>query len=389
MPHPNALKSSSNRQRAWKSWRQTRNGRRPTRNRVTGEVVLGCPADNALGGQCLMFDDLFDELPTQGRMLIRRDLTRRVATVMDAERSSRLYLQFMRRELTPTAFDEGLESCILEQGMTTAEILEYFPPRPVRGLPRSELPFNRKTIIATILWQEWQWVGRRRPPGNIRHFWYTHLMYTLMRVMGDTKIASIFSCYNDVLRELVRSERFRYADLNLQSTKSKLCEAIFTDSPYPNIILACEKESYHEYLKRLAHVFHITFISLGGQPSYGALEDLVLEFLEAGIDIQQAFRLFTVSDFDPQGYDIQGAAKAHLEAAGIRQVTIERVYLRPEHITPGIVERYAVPYEVHKSKDASTKAACTLYNKFGALTGGIYKLRGTWQRFEQNSQGYQ
>ena len=39
-------------------------------------------------------------------------------------------------------------------------------------------------------------------------------------------------------------------------------------------------------------------------------------------------------------------------------------------------------------KDSSTKAACTLYNKFGALTGGIYKRQGTWQRFEQSSQGY-
>ena len=75
----------------------------------------------------------------------------------------------------------------------------------------------------------------------------------------------------------------------------------------------------------------------------------------AGIDIQQEFRLFTVSDFDPQGYDIQGAAKEHLECAGIWRVTIERVYLRPEHITPGIVERYAVPYEVHKSKGLQHK----------------------------------
>jgi hypothetical protein len=52
-----------------------------------------------------MFDDLFDDLPTQGRMLIRRDLNRRVATVMNAEQSSRLYLQFMRGELSVTAFD--------------------------------------------------------------------------------------------------------------------------------------------------------------------------------------------------------------------------------------------------------------------------------------------
>jgi hypothetical protein len=336
------------------------------------------------------FDDLFDDLPTpQGRMNIRRDLTQRVATVMDAARSSELYVRFIRGEITDDEFDEGLRDFIVAHGMTKADIEREFPPPPRIGIYKhNTLTFNRTALIATIVWQEWQEVGRNRPPGNIRHFWYTHLMYTLMRIMGDTKVDSILTCYNKVLGDLARYEHFRYADLNLISVKSKLCEAIFEDSPYPNIILACEKESYHEYLKRLAHVFHITYISLGGQPSRGAFEDLVMQFLEAGIDIRQEFRLFTVSDFDPQGYDIQEAAKRHLEEYGLHRVTLERVYLRPEHITPGIVERFAVPYEVGKSKEASTKAACTLYNKFGALTGGIYKLRGVWQRFERNSHGY-
>jgi hypothetical protein len=270
--------------------------------------------------------------------------------------------------------------------MTREEIETAFPPQPaIAGT--SDLSFNRKALTATILWQEWHWVGQRRPKGNIRHFWYTHLIYTLMRVMGDTHIHSIFTCYNHILRDLVRYEGFRYVDLNFVSTKSKLCEAIFTDSPYPNLILACENESYHAYLKRLAHVFHLTFISLGGQGSCGVYEDLVFDFMSSGIDLDQEFRIFVIADYDPQGYDIQAAAKEHLERAGIRWVTIERVYLRPEHITPGIVERYAVPYEVQKTKASSTKGACTLYNKFGALTGGIYKRGGTWVQFPRNGDG--
>src|SRR5262245_42430277 len=81
-------------------------------------------------------------------------------------------------------------------------------------------------------------------------------MFTLTRVMGDANIRSVEECYNRVLGQLVRLENFRYVELNFVSVKSKLCEAIFADSPYPHIILACEKESYHAYLKRLAHVFH-------------------------------------------------------------------------------------------------------------------------------------
>lgn len=334
------------------------------------------------------FDDLFDGLPTTGRMrCIRRDLLHRpIATVLDSERASRHYLAFMRGDIDEATLDAELERCILERGMTKAEIEAEFPPQ--HAFPgQTELSFNRTALMATILWQEWQRVGQRRPQGNIRHFWYTHLMYTLTRVMQDTNIRSIEECYNRVLGQLVRQEGFRYADLNFVSVKSKLCEAIFADSPYPNIILACEKESYHAYLKCLAHVFHITFLSLGGQGSYGVYEELVFQFMEYGINLDQEFRILVVTDFDPHGYKIQEAAKLHLERAGIRRVTIERVYLNPEHITPGIIERFAVPYEVEKTKASTTKAACSLYNGFGALTGGIYKRAGEWVQFRRNGDG--
>ncbi len=314
---------------------------------------------------------------------IRRDLLHRpIATVLDSERASQQYVAFVRGEIDEATLDAELEDCILDRGMTKAEIEAEFPPPP-----GSELSFNRTALIATILWQEWQRVGTRRPEGNIRHFWYTHLLFTLTRVMQDTNIRSIEECYNRVLGQLVRQEGFRYADLNFVSVKSKLCEAIFADSPYSNVILACEKESYHAYLKRLAHVFHITFLSLGGQGSYGVYEDLVFQFMEVGINLDQEFRILVVTDFDPHGYRIQDAAKQHLERAGIRRVTIERVYLNPEHITPGIIERFAVPFEVEKTKAATTKAACSLYNGFGALTGGIYKRAGAWVSFARNGDG--
>ena len=334
------------------------------------------------------FDDFLEEAPTTGGLRsIKRDmLDQFIATVMDAEQASRYYLAFMRGEIADATLDRELVGCIVEHGMTKEQIEAAFPPCP--AFPgQSDLSFNRRSLVATIVWREWQRVGQRRPKGNIRHFWYTHLMYTLTRVMKDTNISSIMTCFNEVLKLLVRHEGFRYADLNFVSTKSKLCEAIFSDSPYPNIILACEKESYHEYLKPLAHVFHLTYISLGGQGSYGAFEDLVFQFIDAGIDIDQEFRILAITDYDPHGYKIQKAAKDHLERAGIRRVTLERVYLNPEHITEGIIERFAVPYEVEKSKASTTKAACTLYNEWRAENGGIYKRGGTLVQFPRNGDG--
>ena len=81
-------------------------------------------------------------------------------------------------------------------------------------------------------------------------------------------------------------------------------------------------------------------------------------------------------------------AKDHLERAGIRRVTLERVYLNPEHITDGIIDRFAVPYDVAKGKPATIKAACTLYNWFGAKTGGIYKRRTTGERVQFTRNGH-
>jgi hypothetical protein len=337
------------------------------------------------------FGDLFDDLPTsRGMRCIRKDLLDTpIATVMDAERASRLYLDFMREpeeDRDAAAFDAALEACVLEHGMNKAQIEAAFPPN-LSTRSQSDITFNRTALMATIIWQEWKRVGRLRPKGNIRHFWYTHLMYTLTRVMNDTEIRAIFSTYSRVLKNLIREEGFQYADLNFVSTKSKLCEAMFADSPYPNLILACEKESYHQYLKHLAHVFRVTFISLGGQGSYGVYEDLVFQLMGADIALDQEFKIFVITDFDPQDYKIQETAKEHLERAGIRRVTIERVYLGPEHLTPGIHERFAVPYEVKKSTVTATKAAASLYNWFGAKTGGIYKRGGEWMTMARNGDG--
>jgi hypothetical protein len=63
------------------------------------------------------------------------------------------------------------------------------------------------------------------------------------------------------------------------------------------------------------------------------------------------------------------------------------VYLCPEHITKGIVDRHAVPYVWHKNTSKGDKAALTLYNVFGVRTGGIYKRGDEWQRFSQNGDG--
>jgi len=325
-----------------------------------------------------IFDDLFaDDDDSYGG--------RAIATKLDSRKASELFISFTRGDIDAAAFDAALEECVVCRGMTADEIKRYFPPQHVW---KDEKEYNRTKLIKAIIREEVRLVGKSRPAANVRNFWYTNLMYTIMKVMGDTNVESIMVGYNTALRELVR-EGFRYADINLISEKSELCKAIFADSPYPNIILACEKASYHQYLQRLADIFHVTFISLGGQGSYQVFEDLVVQFIQTGIDIDQEFFLYCISDFDPEGYDIEATAKRHLEAAGLARVTIRRVYIREDQLTKGLVDRAAIPYSWHKSKDSYSKGALTKYNRFGFLTGGIYKLGDIWRRFSKNGNGYE
>src|SRR5262249_52014776 len=153
------------------------------------------------------------------------------------------------------------------------------------------------------------------------------------------------------------------------------------DSPYPHIVLCCEKASYHEHLRSLAQHLRITYVSLAGEGSYEVFEDWVNRLKAAGVDLDQPFHLFTATDFDPHGYYIEDAAKDHLQRAGIPHVSIHRVYLMASQITAGMRDRYAVPYT------ANDLGARTHYNTFGQLTGGLYKSRGEWVSFPRRDDG--
>lgn len=329
--------------------------------------------------QDLMLNDEGKPSSSWGQRYIKWDLDKRISTVLDADRTSELFLDFNRGNITEKEFDEGLENCIQEEGMTKAEIEYHFPPAP-----NSFLTFCRKGLIRAIIWEEKVQVGKDRPKGSIRRFWYSNLMYTLLKVMDDRDIGNINTTFQQCLTDLVEHKEFRYSDLNLVSQKNDLCVTYFEDSPYPSVILACEKEDYHQHLKRLAKVFHITYISLGGQGSYQVYEALYDSFIEKGVDLSQTFHIFDISDFDPQGYEIEDTIGKHLNTVGVKNVEIHRVYMTEDQLTPGLVDRRAVPYDWKKKTVKGNKSALTFYNKFGERTGGIYKKEDDWERFSKN-----
>lgn len=326
------------------------------------------------------FEGIFDDFEND-----EIDYGKPIATKLDSEKSSNLFLAFSRGEISESEFDNGLDNCIIREGMTAEEIKQSFPPH----YACKDAEYNRAKLIRAIILEEKKLMGKSRPVGNVRHFWYTNLMYTIMKVLKDTNVSSILTTYGKALQDLVRAGKFKYSEINLKSEKSDLCHSIFANSPYPNIIIASEKASYHEDLKRIADIFRVTFISLGGQGSYKVYEDLVNHFMELDIDLNQTFYIYVISDYDPEGIYIQNTTKEHLQRAGVAKVEIKRVYIKEEQISPGMVERFAIPYEWQKGKLKSNRSALTKYNVFGILTGGIYKKADQWIRFRRNGKGYE
>lgn len=145
---------------------------------------------------------------------ILKNLTQRVATVVDSEKASQLYTKLLRHEISPETFDAALDDCIVAHGMSREAIEATFPPHRTQ-LTRDDAPtYNRTALIATIVWQEWQWIGVDRPRGNIRHFWYTHLMYTLMRTLGERDVDAIMVHFSNILTSMVVHHEFKYKYLN-------------------------------------------------------------------------------------------------------------------------------------------------------------------------------
>jgi hypothetical protein len=250
------------------------------------------------------------------------------------------------------------------KNMSAAELRQYFPAGT-----------DKSCIMRSIIMSEKNY-GTVTYERSLRSFWYSAVKPTLDKLgllsSGDqteeglTKWDATLSRY---MVDLLKRGLLTYADLHIvdnsrrRDNPSSFYKTDFlqtyahqiTTAPYPNIIIATEKDTVYNIIRDLAKLLGCSCISSKGQNSMGAMEDLVRGIIDRD-DITDDIHIITMTDYDPAGYYIAEAledqVRAVLNALGTyRDVTIERIGITPMQLSPELVEanKYT-PKEANRAK---------------------------------------
>lgn len=264
---------------------------------------------------------------------------------------------------------------VKRQGMTRDEIIEYFPPA------NNGTDYNRAALVRAIIYEAYREVekGATRERTNIRGFWYERFMYVLRTVMGDTASQnSIDVTINNAWGQLIEAGLLTYDDLSLYSEKDDAYHiAVAPDSPYPNVVVLVEKASLFDALKDLADVYEISLTAAGGQASRAAAMTYCRRLRKLGADLDRPFRVFSMADFDPEGWDIPEQFIKHLHTGGITgDIELIRLGVKRSDLGDNIAQLVDVyPIDSVRNKKAR-QAKRTKWDNWAAKTGGIYATDG-------------
>lgn len=274
--------------------------------------------------------------------------------------------------------DDGLmETKILVYGMSREEIEAFFPPYSMKA----PYPFTLKAIIRSIIFESFL---KREidhlPKGNVRGFWYTHIIHIVENILGIGETDVVKSTINQAWEDLIVSGLVTYEDMNIKSDSASSTKYRVKDSPFSNLIIAVEKDDKFESMKWMPKLFNCTLMTAGGQPSRANARGFIKDIKDkARVDLNQTFYMCVISDLDPAGYYIQESFKNQLEKAiqynrGTGKIVIRRLFVRKDQVTQSLLEHDALPcYDKGKS-DKAKKAENTKWDYFCEQTnGGIYK----------------
>jgi hypothetical protein len=225
---------------------------------------------------------------------------------------------------------------------------------------------------------------------SLRGFWYdpikpilSMLGYLTKRRDDDDPGRRMSQDLSGALGDMVKAGLLRYADLRIVDNSRQLRSPNGTDCErdpgiaiggyaergkiYPNVILAIEKDTEYETVRRVASVLGCSVISGSGHPALSAMEKLILTSKdEIG---NQDISLLTFTDYDPDGYAI---ANDFVEHATITMENLEmpgkvasfRLGINPNQIQPDRIG--TSKFEIHVSKKKQKQL-----DKWMENTGGI------------------
>ena len=255
-------------------------------------------------------------------------------------------------------------------GMSREEIMVAFERKGSRD------GFNLKGLIRALLWEEIEACegGKvRSERKNQRGFlWYECIGPTVVKVMGVAPDDSLESMMQDVWADALDENPHILTLLNVYSEKEALYRIMAQkDSPYPHILIAVEKADWYEPLADIANTWEISFAATGGQKSTIAAMRFLEKIEKRGIDLSDGLTIFSMYDFDPQGWNTPQNLADCIERQGIR-VELVRLGLLADTYDEKGIQRIAAPYVSKAENEGAEQSAETLYDRFAKEAGGIY-----------------
>jgi len=272
--------------------------------------------------------------------------------------------------------DETIEVGIIAEGMTKEELERYFPPLPAHQ--KMGHTYSLAKIIRSVIYEAFIKEGEEIEEGNVRNFWYTHLKKLITEVLGLGETKTVLSAINKAWGEMINSGLVTYEGMNVLGGKENARLSVVKDSPFSNLIIAVEKVDYFHMYQWIPRLFNSTLITAGGQPSRTVARAFIRQLKDFGVDLDQQFYMCTITDLDPAGYYIQDAFRKQFESAiiyygGSGSVSIRRLFVREDQITPDLLKAQAMPCQDKTKEEKGKKAEDTKWKYFCSMTnGGLY-----------------
>jgi hypothetical protein len=261
--------------------------------------------------------------------------------------------------------------------MSAAQLRSYFPVGE----------YTKAYLMRSIIMNEKQFY-RGGEDRTLRGVWYAVVKPTLDKLglltsddQTEEGLTAWDATLSNYMGDLLRKGLLLYSDLGIHDTsrqKRNPSISYFTSNvqtygyqasaaPYPNIIIATEKDTVYNIISGMAQLLGCSCISAKGQNALGAMEMLVKGVVnDRRYKGEKTIYILSMTDYDPAGYYIAGALRKQAEDILIAlgeeyNWTVEdaRIGIEPDQLDPDIVRA-----NMYTPKPANLE-------KWFDLTGGI------------------
>lgn len=254
--------------------------------------------------------------------------------------------------------------------MTTEELHEFFPPGTktklrTKGKNRGDeyqVPkhYSVAFLMRSLIMNELEYCDRTETR-TLRGVWYSAIKPTLDKLglleekdQEEDELKRWDAILSNYVCDLLRRGELTFSDLGIQDIsrqKSNPFETYYNVSgraysykgavaPYPNILIATEKDTVYSYIEKIAKLYGTSCISCKGQNSLGAMESIVKGMFPWRGDVDfSTIYILTMTDYDPAGYYIAEALEGQvydiLKAIGQEHINVEthRIGITPDQLT--------------------------------------------------------